>query len=251
MDGLATAQTCKNCESEFSGSFCSQCGQKYIEQRVTLKYTLSSLFQSVFNFDKGLWPTTWMVFRNPGKVIKDYLRGVTVPYFHPFRFVFFWLTVQVILMVSTGLYKNFQQNLSGEMDGKGMGPELEGFMTMYYTYMNIFFIIALPALAFGSWLLFRKRHYNYAEHLVISAYSYGGVTFLGLISIPLMLLAPKYFLYGSAITMPLTFIYLTYVYRSLFRQNLILIFFKTLLVFVIFMIGFTFITLAVLYVYFA
>ncbi len=249
MEGLATSYTCKHCNSDYSGSFCPQCGQRYIDQRITLKHTLGSLFQSIFNFDKGLWPTTWLMFRNPGRVISGYLNGITLPYFHPFRFVFFWLTAQVLFLAATGIYADYQNELNLQMNGGAIPPELMDLLGLFYAYMNIWFLLALPFLAFGSWLVFRKQHYNFAEHLVISAYAYGGITFIGLFTTPFIMTSASTYSYASFLTLPVTFFYLAYVYRSLFKQNWILLFFKSFFTFLLFMIGFSLVMIGLFFIY--
>ncbi len=251
MDANVTStKTCKHCNTNYEGNFCPSCGQKFIDQRITLRNSLGYLFQSLINLDRGLWHTSWLMFRNPGKVIRDFLKGVTVPYFHPFRFVFFWLTLQVLFLVSTGFYQRVQDSINAQMGATtSASPAMEGFMHIYYSYMNIFMLLALPAMALGSWIVFRKKGYNYAEHLVLGAYTYGAISLMGLLFSPVLIISIDYFAYGTLLTMPLTFIYQTYVYRSLFRQNWIVLFFKSLFTFALFMFGFMLIVMIVLVIY--
>ena len=250
MDALSASRACKNCNNPFNGNFCPECGQKFIDKRITLRHSLSHLFQSLTNIDRGLWATSWLMFRNPGKVIRDFIRGVTVPYFHPFRFVFFWLTLQVLFFVSTGFYEKIQKNVNDQMGTTpNTSPAMDSFMHIYYSYMNIFMLLALPAMAFGSWLVFRKKGYNYAEHLVIGAYMYGAISLMSLILSPFMLISIEHFGIAAFFTMPLTFIYQTYVYRSLFPQNWVILFFKSLFSFTVFMIGFMLVITIVLLIY--
>ena len=40
--------------------------------------------------------------KQPGKVVSEYLSGVTISYAHPFRFIFVWATISTLIAVYTG-----------------------------------------------------------------------------------------------------------------------------------------------------
>jgi hypothetical protein len=95
---------CKSCSSNLNGTYCSICGQKVISKRFTLKKSVGWLFANIFNLEKGFLSTTWDLIKKPGKVVSNFLNGITVPYAHPFRFIFVWATVSTLIAVYTGAY---------------------------------------------------------------------------------------------------------------------------------------------------
>lgn len=111
---------CKNCSRDYDGHFCPNCGQKWINKRITLWDSIQGLFYSIFNFDRGFLYTTRELFIRPGEVIRQFLNGVTVRYVHPFRFVFIWATITALI----GVYLNVYEE-SGLMFNKMVGQSEE------------------------------------------------------------------------------------------------------------------------------
>jgi len=174
-------KSCKNCDFEFDGNFCPNCGQKYIDQRFTLRDSFNWLINSVFNLDHGFIPTTVQLITKPGKTINEYLKGITIRYSHPFRFMFIWATISAILGAAAGSFED-----SGVAINEAMGVDEQGLdrtrfmMKKMNQYMNILIMLMIPFYALGSYLLFRKAKNNYAEHLIINAYAISSSVAIGL-----------------------------------------------------------------------
>ena len=45
-------------------------------------------------------------------------------------------------------------------------------------HMNVVLFFTLPAMALGSWIMLRKRGYNFGEHLIMHCYAYGFTSIL-------------------------------------------------------------------------
>ena len=236
---LITHQSCKSCNTEYSGIFCPSCGQKLITKRFTVRDGVSNLFGVVLNFDRGLWPTLIGLITKPGKVIRDYLSGITIPYYHPFRFIFLMLSISVILMTFTGIYDYIQGDFSESFTGQRIPETTQILIGVMNSYMNILISLSVPILAFGSWLFFRKQGYNYAEHLIITSYAYGLTVFLGVIFIPIYYISKNLYVALSSLSLLISISFFIYVYISLFKGNVVLTILKAIGAFIVWMIGFT------------
>lgn len=235
------SQSCKNCHTVYQGYFCPNCGQKHITERFSLKEGISHVFSMIFNFDRGLWPTIYNLIRRPGKVIHDYLNGITVPYFHPFRFLFLMVTVQVLVMVTTGIYDYVQDSYSQQTmaEGTKMPEFYHEMMAAINSYMNLMIAASMPILAFGSWLLFKNKGYNYAEHLIIVSYAYGMVSVVTMLFIPVYYVDKELYSDLNFYVLLISLALFTYVYVSFFKGKTINTIFKAIGAFVVWFFGFT------------
>lgn len=174
-------KTCKNCGHHFEGHFCPNCGQKYIDQRLTLKDSISWALNSIFNLDKGFLYTTLTVLRKPGMVVKDMLNGITIRYSHPFRFVFIWASISALVGISLGTYQDssvaFNQAMGVSDEVIRNGQKFQKFMG---NYMSFVILSMIPLYSLATKWLFKSRGLNYAEHLVMNAYAMSSSMVVGL-----------------------------------------------------------------------
>jgi hypothetical protein len=75
---------CSNCHAEGHGSYCSECGQKYIHLQRPLKELLDDVFDS-FNIDRGILKTLIPFIIKPGFLTSEYLDGKRKKYMSPLR----------------------------------------------------------------------------------------------------------------------------------------------------------------------
>lgn len=228
---------CKSCSQEYNGNYCPKCGQKKIEKRLVLKDSIGHLLGVVVNFERGLWYTSIMMYKNPGKVVKDYLKGVTRPYIHPFRFLFIWLSVSLFLMFSTGLYDDLQTQMA-ENFGQQQNPIGERVNTVIQKYMQVFFVVSIPFLAFGSKMVFKKAKFNFAEHLVINSFCYGASLVLAIAFTPFYFLSLEFAGTVQLISVGVNIAVQTYFYKRIFGENILPSIFKSIFSYVFWIIGF-------------
>lgn len=234
---------CKNCQQEYEGNFCPACGQKYIDKRLNLKDSIVWVFDSIFNFDQGFFYTSKALLLKPAVVINNVLNGVTRPYTHPFRHLFIWATLTTIVGIAAGTFDDTQvamNNIMGaDQETIEKGVRAQAFMRRY---MNLIIIAMVPLFAMATRLLFRKKGYNYAEHLVINAYSQ---TVTMMVNIPLSFF--YFFMHNpnvlGGLSMLIGAIAATYVFTKVFEENAIVAFLKYILVFIIAFVSAMFITL--------
>lgn len=79
------SETCKNCQTPFSGKFCPQCGQsvKLFEKPVVV--FINDFLGDLFAFDTRFWRTLKAMFFFPGRMISEYVGGCHIRYTPPFR----------------------------------------------------------------------------------------------------------------------------------------------------------------------
>lgn len=217
-------RACKNCGKPVADKYCGHCGQKVITNRLTLIDSLSMLFSSVFSLERGFFFTTWELLKNPEEVTRAYINGITVRFFHPFRFIFVWASVSALLNVyfhstdAVGEYFKMNEN----------APDL----SWINQYMSLILMGTIPFMSLFSRLLYRKKDLNYTEHLVVNAYANGLSTAVGILGFGL-------YLFPNLIEIAISLSFLImigvtgYVYSRTFTENIILSMFKFILVYIL------------------
>ncbi len=96
----AEKHVCATCHTEFHGNFCPRCGQKAVIGRYSFK-TAFLLFLDVWGLgNRGMFRTIRDLLLRPGYMIRDYLNGMQMAYFPPFKM--FFLAIALSVLVSSG-----------------------------------------------------------------------------------------------------------------------------------------------------
>ena len=97
---------CSTCGQEFQGNYCPCCGQSAKIGRYSFKNALL-LFLDVWGMgNRGMFRTLRDLILRPGYLIRDYISGMQMAYFPPFKLLF--LLTALLLVVDSGV------NLKGE-----------------------------------------------------------------------------------------------------------------------------------------
>ncbi len=97
---------CSTCGQEFQGNYCPCCGQSAKIGRYSFKNALL-LFLDVWGMgNRGMFRTLRDLILRPGYLIRDYISGMQMAYFPPFKLLF--LLTALLLIVDSGV------NLKGE-----------------------------------------------------------------------------------------------------------------------------------------
>ncbi|MDA9774127.1 DUF3667 domain-containing protein [Saprospiraceae bacterium] len=93
-------QNCKNCSQSIddSAKYCSSCGQKNTDGRISIAGFFSAFFSTVFNLESKLFQTMGQIFI-PGKLTVEYFKGKHKRYFHPVRF---FIVAALLLIAAIG-----------------------------------------------------------------------------------------------------------------------------------------------------
>ena len=96
----AEKHVCATCGTEFHGNYCPRCGQKAAIGRYSFKSAFL-LFLDVWGLgNRGMFRTIRDLLLRPGYMIRDYLSGMQMAYFPPFKM--FFLVVALSVFVESG-----------------------------------------------------------------------------------------------------------------------------------------------------
>ncbi len=164
--------TCKNCNQNFEGNFCNNCGQKASVGKIDYKYILHNLPNSFLQFNRGLLFTIRELTTRPASSIREFIAGKRQNHYQPIAY--FILTSALYALVTFMLDKNtfLVDTLSGVIESlaksdKSRSLEVINFLTKQQTYLGLLFI---PLYSLASYFTFRKYKYNYFEHFVLNLY---------------------------------------------------------------------------------
>lgn len=230
-------EQCKNCEASLAGPFCSQCGQKALTERITLKYIIRSIIETLTNVERGFWYTLRALLTRPGIVAREYLEGRRKRYYHPVRYLFIIVTVVTVITLVSGVY-DLQQSeiLQLQNDAMGLQPDEKAVARQQKIqeeikkYLNLVAIITLPFIGLVGYWFFRKRKYNYAEHLVMASFWSAELSAIGLPVQLLFLFFPGAVIYAFPVSILISSSYYGWGYRQLFGIGYGQAFLKGLLV---------------------
>lgn len=92
---------CPTCGTHFEGNYCPRCGQSSRIGRYSFKNAFL-LFLDVWGLgNRGMFRTLRDLILRPGYMIRDYLQGMQMAYFPPFKM--FFLLIAFSMLVNTGL----------------------------------------------------------------------------------------------------------------------------------------------------
>lgn len=222
---MVNQKLCKNCNSDLTGFFCQNCGQRTSVGRVTFSETIQDIINNMFSLDAPLWATLKTLIINPGKLFRDFLSGKRKTYYKPVSF--FILTTIIFVLVKALLnYDPMQDIAKGENDSVDMNLLNNAGVFMAKNINNIIFSYVF---AFALMLkLFFHRRYLLAEYLAISFYIVGFYIIVTILSMFGLQFAHEQYKMLPFIIM---FIYVVYALLSFFQNKGVVIISKILLVY--------------------
>jgi len=157
---VQTPSRCQNCNTDpaFAQAYCSVCGQKQIVERLTLHEIARDMIHAVFHVDRSAISLVRMLLVRPGAVALDYVQGRRKRYFGPFAFLFFVVAAASAVFAVTGLR-------AVPTDSANMVADF------IQSHINLVMFAEVPLLAGFSRLLYARAGFNFAEHLVLAAYT--------------------------------------------------------------------------------
>lgn len=184
-----------------------------------------------FNLEKGIPFTFISLLRKPLETIDEYLNYDRRKYSNPIKYLLFAVAMYTLIISFNSNFKTFIENtnktnaktykpLEEKLNIEIAKPYEQG-QKAYFSYQNIFILISLPLLGFVTYLFSREK-YNYAENLVIIAFTYGTTNWISaLVTIVTSFFAFS-FLYFSLIVTVLSLVIFIYFFRKIFKQSIFL-----------------------------
>lgn len=226
--------TCKNCTTEYSGNFCSNCGQSADTHPINFHYLWHDIQHGIFHFDKGLFFTIKELFKRPGETIREFIDGKRVSHFKPIAMVFLLGSIYGLL------YHYFDIDTSGDLP-KDMDNEsalllnnINNWISSHYALSTI---LMIPFASIASYWAFYSKEYNLVEHLILNSFITGQKLVVSFLLFPFVYMTSKTpaIFNVLGITMLIDFLLTAWTYNQFFNtQSRIVNFFKTILSFIIF-----------------
>ncbi|WP_040280321.1 DUF3667 domain-containing protein [Psychroserpens damuponensis] len=200
---------CKNCDENFTGNYCYNCGQKANTNYIDLKYFIHEISNGIFSIDKGILFTIRALTYHPIQVAVGYIKGKRVKLFSPYSYLIVMATA-IVLLKKVGLQINYDKALISE-DLNRINSE---------TPFWLLFVFSTPFFSFFAKLYYRKRTpYNIWEYIIILTYFTGHALFYLLIYKILFLLFPNIQEQVTVFVVLLIFAYLIGLIYSLHSKN--------------------------------
>ena len=233
---------CKNCKSEFNDNerFCSNCGAKYIHNRLSVGGLVKQLNQEFLNYDNKLFKTFRDLTVKPEVVIDGYISGIRKRYVDVISYMAIALTVLGIQIFLLRYFYTEHFTLQTKQVTLQLNevkqPEASSFMKSmfdgFFDYFGVVTLIFVPIVALFSYLIFSittKKH-NYAEHIVSNTYITAHYSiFMFLISIPFLVFKIDISITFTFITF-LCYFYIAYAYKRLYNVSVLGTIWRTILI---------------------
>ncbi|QNK64075.1 DUF3667 domain-containing protein [Pedobacter sp. PAMC26386] len=157
---------CKNCSTELSGKYCSDCGQSVITKRIDGHYIRHEI-EHVLHFEKGILFTIRELLIRPGQNIREFITENRSRLVKPIIFII------VTSLIYTLINHSFHIE-GGYIDFNGAEDSaislIVNWIQNHYGYANIIIGVFI---AFWMKLLFRKYDYNFFEILILLCFVMG------------------------------------------------------------------------------
>ncbi len=182
--------TCKNCQFEFEGKFCNNCGQKAKTERLDWKYVSDEAKYTFLHFNGGFAHTAKQLFTRPGDSIREFIEGRRVGHYKPLLFLFVLAGIYGVLMHYID-FSAMPKPMSGDTpEAQRIAAEINEKITSWMVnHYSIVELIQLPIYAFCSWIAFRKWGYNFIEHLILNSFASSQRIIVNIVLVPLLIFA--------------------------------------------------------------
>lgn len=119
-------KTCKNCQSEFKGKYCNQCGQKfYTEKDKSVSHLIEESFHFLTHFEGNFFNSLKAVLFRPGKLSAEYSNGIRKKYFKPISFYLMIIILYLIFPLFQGLNMEMKYYKKLEISGNYIEHQIE------------------------------------------------------------------------------------------------------------------------------
>jgi hypothetical protein len=154
--------------------YCSACGQRKVRGRLTMHDIGHDLVHAVTHADHSIFSLVGHLAAHPGRVAREYADGRRKKYFGPFAFLFISVGLASFVILVSGV------RWFAPIDDVSAASFLQ-------RHINLIILMQAPILAGLCRLFFQASGRNYAENLVLAAYTSGfRCVLLAFVGTPLM-----------------------------------------------------------------
>ena len=151
---------CRNCDADVALGqvYCGICGQKYATGQLTLHEIGHDLLHALIHVDRSALSLVQMLLVRPGTVALNYVQGKRKRYFGPFSFLVIVVAGASAVIALTG-FRAVSANRANVV------------ADFFQSHINLLMFAEVPLLAAFSRLFDVRSCFNFAEHLVLAAYT--------------------------------------------------------------------------------
>jgi len=212
---------CKNCETHYKGIFCSKCGQSASVKKITFRDTLADFSDTILSVDAPLLYTIASLFKNPGRMLREFLQGRRKTYYKP---VAFFVLMPIVYLVVRGVIR-FDPLTESAIQVDETGNPLLGVARRFmFTNINNFLFVFVFWLGLLLKMFFYKR-YSLAEFWTIAFYLGGLYIIFTTVNMFFVQWIGTQFKFAAMMSIAIYFIY---VFISLFKKPIWLIVIKAI-----------------------
>lgn len=175
--------TCLNCNTELTGKFCHECGQKADTHRITAQHFIThDLVHGVWHIDKGIFYTFKQALTRPGYAAKEYIDGKRVKFYNIFYIILMLLAFTLYLGTFAKEYND------------------------HAFLIKATYLMFVPLYAIAGLLFFPRLKYNFFEHAII-----GGMVVLCMLILVLLSIVFEMFPFKFVVYIRIMISYLYFV----------------------------------------
>jgi len=220
MSTVIEQHTCENCNNQFVGGFCNGCGQK-LAHRITMSHIFHDVAHAFTHADKGFLNLLLQLFVRPGVVAREYiLEKKRKKYFNPFQFILIIGSIAAFVAINTHFAETTMEAMSPGTAASQRVVQFQHTIAKYMAkYYNFLVLLQLPFFALGSFLVYRKYRFNYAEHLTLHTFITAQATLLGMLTMILIGVIGKTGVYFSFIMALIVMAYQVLAFTQFFSER--------------------------------
>lgn len=194
--------------------------------KVTFGETFQDFADAVFSVDAPLFITMKGLFVNPGKLLREYLKGQRKKYYKPVSFFILATVVYLVIrsLISFDPFENSLVQVQGDAKTGQQLTEARNFMLLNINNLLFIFVFTL---AIFSKLFFYKKH-TLAEFLAIAFYMAGVYTIFVTLNMFLIQYVSVQLLTLAIVVMC---VYYLYAMLSFFHKPKFIIFLKSIILY--------------------
>jgi len=170
-------QQCLNCDAPLTGLYCASCGQKHIENALTIRFFIKTFVDAITNTDSRVFSTFKDLFMRPGYVAKRYVSGGRRQYINPLRLCLLVIGTYLAILALNGwispvIDSSLLQTNVAEREPGIFGVEFyKVWRDLYANHRLFIYLGAIPVAAVAIRYAFYKSGYNYIATLVMLLYT--------------------------------------------------------------------------------
>ncbi len=193
--------SCMRCGTELQGSFCSNCGEKRIENEdKKLNHFFEEAISSVFVADGKFFKTIKLLLTNPGELTKSFVIGIRKKYLSPLQLFFFANLIYFIFPFISTFNTSLDVQLNNLPYSNSIRPVVESYLQESQRSMKSFtlefegvsssngklllIVLVLLQGLFLKLLFWKRKNLFLVDFLAGSAYFYGFYILFVLVLLP-------------------------------------------------------------------